>query len=250
LLSSAFLDPEITGGWALLDLNKVQIVGTGGLLEVLAQVTDPRKPRGVRHAQVSVLAVAVCACLSGCKSFVAIGEWAASLSQDLLERLGCRWNFNRASYVPPSESTIRRTLQSVDAADVDRRLGAWLSRQTQGTAIALDGKTLRGSKSDDSKAVHLVSALLHEEGVVVAQQAVSEKSNEITAVKPLLEPLDLEGKVVTGDAMHAQRDHARYIVEEKKGDYLFTVKANQPGLLRDIEDLSPEDFFPSVRRER
>jgi hypothetical protein len=125
-------------------------------------------------------------------------------------------------------------------------VGRWLLAQSEDDGVALDGKTLRGSRSDGGKAVHLMSALLHQEGLVVSQTAVSEKSNEITAVRPLLEPIDIKGKMVTADAMHAQVDHARFIVEEKEADYFFTVKANQPGLLKDIQSLNADDFFPSI----
>jgi hypothetical protein len=178
------------------------------------------------------------------RSFAGIAQWGKELSQELLKRLGCRWDWNKAKYIAPSEPTIRRTLQSIDAEEVDRLIGTWLAEQSSGNALAFDGKTLRGSGKDNGKAVHLLSALLHEEGVVVAQKAVSDKSNEITAMKPLMEPLDLNGKIITADAMHAQVEHARYLKEEKNADYLFTVKANQPGLLKDIKDLGNQDFSP------
>jgi hypothetical protein len=250
MLSSPFIPPELQRGTRsiveLVDLNKVRLEGDGGLVDVLAAVKDPRKRRGVRHDQVSILAVAVCACLAGCKSLAAMAQWAGGLAQPLLKRLGCRYNFRLRRYLPPSEPTLRRTLQSVDADEVDTRVGRWLLAQSEDDGVALDGKTLRGSRSDGGKAVHLMSALLHQEGLVVSQTAVSEKSNEITAVRPLLEPIDIKGKMVTADAMHAQVDHARFIVEEKEADYFFTVKANQPGLLKDIQSLNADDFFPSI----
>lgn len=227
-----------------MDLNKVRIQGEGGLLNALAHVRDPRKRRGIRHSQISILAVGICACLSGMRSFAAISQWGKELSQKLLERLGCRWDWNKAEYTAPSEPTLRRTIQSVDADEVDRRVGGWLAEQTSGNALAFDGKTLRGSGKGDGKPVHLLSALLHEERIVVAQRAMSDKSNEITAMKPLLDPLDLNGKIVTADAMHTQVEHARYLKEDKNADYLFTVKANQPGLLKDIQDLKDQDFSP------
>lgn len=247
-LAGAFLPPNLqTGALAIVDLNEIEIDGEGGLIDILRGVQDKRKRRGVRHAQVAILTTAVAACLAGMKSFASIAEWAANQSQSVLERLGCQWNFRLARYVPPSEPTLRRTLKSVDADDVDRRVGAWLAQQTSGKAVALDGKTLRGSRSEGAKPAHLVAALLHDEGVVIGQTAVSEKSNEITAVKPLLDPLQLQGMVVTADAMHAQVEHARYIVEEKKADYLFTVKANQPSLLREIDDMDNRLFSPCAR---
>lgn len=94
--------------------------------------------------------------------------------------------------------------------------------------MAVDGKTLRGSSGADGKPVHLVSAFLQHEKIVIGQRQVDKKSNEITAFKPLLEPLDLEGRVVTADAMHTQVEHARFIVKDKKADYVFPVK-RKPG---------------------
>ncbi|MEW6663218.1 MAG: transposase family protein [Bacillota bacterium] len=86
----------------ILDLNCVGIEGTGGLLEYLTQMTDPRKRRGIRHTQISILAVAVCAVLSGARNFAAIGEWAGDLSQSLLKRLGCRLSERSGKYTRPA----------------------------------------------------------------------------------------------------------------------------------------------------
>ena len=79
----------------------------------------------------------------------------------------------------------------------------------------------------------------------MAEQRVADKTNEIPCVEPLLENLDIEGAVVTADAMHTQKETARFIVEEKKADYMFTVKDNQPTLRADIELLQLEAFPPS-----
>ena len=102
-------------------------------------------------------------------------------------------------------------------------------------AIAVDGKTLRGARLDDARAVHLLSAMTHREGATVAQCDVDTKTNEITAFAPLLAPLCLTGVVVTADPMHAQRNHARFLVEEKRAHYVFGLKDNQP-LLRDAAE--------------
>ncbi len=101
----------------------------------------------------------------------------------------------------------------------------------------MDGKTLRGSGDGEESPLHLLSAVVHKEGIVIAQKDVSERTNEITRVKPLLEGLNIEGSVVTGDALLTQREIARYIVEEKRADYLFTVKGNQQELHEDIKAL-------------
>lgn len=227
----------------MMDLNRL---GITSLLDVLAGVSDPRKRRGVRHSTVSVLAISVCACLAGARGFTAIGEWASSLNRELLKRFRCRRNPHTGKYEPPSEPTIRRILQKVDGDEVDSSLGGWLAGAASGNAIAVDGKTLRGSGDGERRPVHLITAVLHNEGLVLNQKQVEQKSNEITAFQPTLDPLDLKEFVVTADALHLQKKHACYLKEEKEADYLFTVKANQPSLLQSIENLDNEDFPPSL----
>jgi hypothetical protein len=247
ILSAPFLSPKLTGGErAMVDLNTVSIESKDGLLDYLALLQDSRKKRGIRHSQISILAVAICALLSGSRCFIAIGEWAASLSQEMLKRLGCRYSDRLEKFVPPCESTLRRMMQRVDGDEVDGFIGQWLSPQSQDRAVAVDGKTLRGSGGADGKQVHLLSAFLQHEKMVINQRQVDKKTNEITVFKPLLEPLDLEGKVVTADAMHTQVEHARFIVEDKKADYILPVKQNQGNLFETIRGTRDEDFSPSV----
>lgn len=226
LLSAPFCAPQ-GGTLPMIDLNALNLGPSGGLVDHLRRIPDPRKRRGIRHQQTPILAIAVCAILSGARSYTAIAEWAADLTQEQLSRFQCRYDLNKGKYIAPSEPTIRRTLQSVDANEVDRAITNWLGQAFDSEAIAFDGKTLRGSRDANGTVVHLVSAFVHKEGVVIAQQHVDQKSNEITAVRPLLDPLDLEGKVVTGDALHTQTATARYLKEEKHADYVFTVKDNQ-----------------------
>jgi hypothetical protein len=251
ILSAPFLPPELTGGErAMVDLNTVSIDSKGGLLDYLALLKDPRKRRGIRHTQISILAVAICALLSGARSFIAVGEWAAGLTQDMLKRLGCRYSDRLKQFVPPSEPTLRRTLQKVNGDEIDDIIGQWLYSQSQDRAVAVDGKTLRGSAGAGGKRAHLVSAFLQHEKMTIGQRQVDKKSNEITAFKPLLEPLDLTGKIVTADAMHTQVEHARFIVEDKKADYVFPVKQNQGNLFETVCNTSDEDFSPSAHNNR
>jgi len=226
----------------VIDVNRLPIEGNEGLIDVLRTVVDPRKRRGIRHPLICILAIATCACLSGARSFEAIAEWAAELSRDALKRLGSKRS--RA----PSEKCFRMTLQRLDAPQFDEKICSWLARRKvfADEGIALDGKTLRGAHDGDKSAPHLLSAVLHREGVVVAQVAVGEKTNEIPCVKPLLKDLNIEGAVVTADALHTQKETARFLVEDKKADYVFTVKDNQPTLLQDIKDLGLEAFPPSA----
>jgi hypothetical protein len=132
----------------------------------------------------------------------------------------------------PSEPTVRRTLSRIDAQAFERELGAFLRRIGLGGAVALDGKTLRGSGQDERRPRHLLAVVTHECQGTLAQVAVGDKANEITAAQGLLEPLDLRGQVVTADALHTQSDFARYVVEAKQADYVLTVKDNQKTMRR------------------
>ncbi len=106
-------------------------------------------------------------------------------------------------------------------------------------------KTVRGAYDGNKKAPHLLSAVIHQTGVVLAQREVAEKTDEIPEVQNLLQPLPLTGTVVTLDAMHTQGKTAEFIVEDKKADYVFIVKNNQPTLLEEISSLPTEAFSPS-----
>jgi hypothetical protein len=246
-LVAPFMPPLRTKETSMIDVNSLPLEGAGGLIDELKTVVDPRKPRGVRHPVVTVVAIAVCAALSGARSFTAIAEWAQGLSREALKRLGSkRWK-------PPSEPTIRRVLQGLNANEVDGQIGRWILRQhpvTAGQGIAIDGKTLRGAHDAGQRAPHLLSAILHEEAVVIGQMEVEEKTNEIPNLPELLAPLPVEGAVITADAMHTQTETARFIVEEKKADYLFIVKNNQPTLRQDISALKLESFPPSTQHNR
>jgi hypothetical protein len=230
----------------LIDVSRLPLAGEGGLIDVLEKIRDCRKKRGVRHRLVTIVAIGICATLAGAKSFQAIAQWAAEQSKELRAKLGC------TRPKPPSEPTIRRVLSRIDADEVDRVTGAWLAKlaSEKGDCVAIDGKTLRGSGSGSEPPVQLISALLHREGIVVAQVAVPATTNEITCVDPLLSGVDLKGAVVTGDAAHVQTATAEHLVKDKGADYVFTVKGNQPTLQKHIEDLDPGSFSPSGRNER
>ena len=113
-------------------------------------------------------------------------------------------------------------------------------------AIAIDGKTLCGSHNGVKKAIQLLGAILHKEGIVVAQKKVRDKTNEIPMVKELLKPLALEGAIVTLDALHTQKKTATYLVEKKKADYVLVAKDNQKSLKDDIAAVAEDDFSPSA----
>jgi predicted transposase YbfD/YdcC len=205
----------------------------------------------VRHSLASILAIATAATLAGARSVVAIGEYAADCPQEILARLGAKYHRTHKVYVPPCDETFRRALGAIDTGRLDEVVGAWLFDQARSgvlsesqIVLALDGKSMRGALRGDGRAVHLFSAMVHGTGIVVGQAEVDEKSNEITAFRPLLEGLDIAGCLVTADALHTQREHARFLVEEKSADYLFQVKENQPKLLAAMREIPVEDYSP------
>lgn len=210
-----------------------------GLLAALAAVPDPRKRRGVRHQISAIVALAVCAVLAGCRSFTAMGEWASDASDHVVAALGVAGGV-------PSESCIRRTLQRMDGDELDDAIGEWAAERTEPVGsvrrlIAVDGKRVRGSGSDTCEPRHLLGAIDHVRGVVLAQREVGCKTNEITEFAPLLDGIDLTGAVVTADALHAQRAHADYLVLERGAHYLLTAKGNQPTLFAQLKALPWKD---------
>jgi predicted transposase YbfD/YdcC len=157
----------------------------------------------------------------------------------------------------PCAATLHTIFRSVDRDILERRLGAWaelvvasLPPASTAAAVALDGKTLRGSRKQGAPGVHLLSALSHHVGLTLAQQAVSDKTNEITQVEAVLRQLVLPGRVFTMDALLTQRHVAQAIIDGG-GDYVMIVTANQPQLHADIElvfTLPPAgDHQPSAR---
>ena len=134
-----------------------------GLAPVLSTLPDPRKRRGVRHGLVTLLSVAVCAVVAGARSFVAIAEWAADLPVEVAAALG----INAA---PPSESAVRRLVQRLDPDRFDQAIGAWIQQMCADAApvgppvgrrrvLAVDGKTLRGSRTTTNGARHLLAVI-------------------------------------------------------------------------------------------
>jgi hypothetical protein len=229
-----------------IDVNRLPLEGEDSLRDLLKTLVDPRKPRGVRHPVVTIGALAVCAVLSGARSFCALAEWAQGLSRDALRQLGSQRR------TPPSEPTIRRVLQRLEADRLDAQIGQWLVRQhpLAGRAVAVDGKTLRGGHDSGQSPPHLLSAILPQEAIGLGQIAVEEKTNEIPKLPELLAPLPLEGAGVTADALPTQQETARYLGEDKKADYLFIVKDNPSTLRQDIADLDWKDFPPSAHDHR
>ncbi|CAI7973447.1 transposase [Frankia sp. Hr75.2] len=209
---------------------------------MLRRVKDFRDARGKIYDLDFVLAVAVVATLAGAATYRQIGSHAADLPPGLLAHLGAPYDHFRDRYATPSESTIREVLKEVDADTLDLVIGAWLhERATRGKdgdmVIALDGKVLRGAWTDTNRQVSLFSAMIHEQGVVLAQTRVPDGTNEITQVKNLLKNLKHKrGRTIaTFDAAHTQVKTAIHL-RNRGIDYIMNVKGNRPTLYRQLFD--------------
>ncbi len=211
--------------------------------EVFSIITDPRGRRGRRHELATVLVVALAAVVGGSRSLASIAGWAADLPTWHWPRLGITRR-------PPSLSTIRRVLLRVDPEVVDAVLHAWLATLTpvssRWRAVAVDGKTCRGARGVDGSRVHLFSIVDHATGVPLGQVNAGGKDHEIAAFAAVLDRINLNGVIVTADALHTQRGHAHYL-HRHGGRYVFVVKRNQPTLYDQLAGL-PWSKVPVAHR--
>jgi predicted transposase YbfD/YdcC len=205
------------------------------LIASLHEIPDPRYPRGRRHPLAAILALMCVAMLCGYRSYSAIAEWGRCYGQKLVRALG----FTRDK--TPCAATLYRVLRQLDSPLVEAILSAWAESVLtalppapgEPEAMAIDGKTLRGSRQQGAPAAHLLSVLSHRLGLTLWQQAVADKTNEIPVLEDVLQGLVVEGRVITVDALLTQRTIAQRIVAGG-GDYVMVVKANQPRLHHDI----------------
>jgi len=197
------------------------------------KITDPRIPNKTRHSLLNILTIALCAVISGSEDFYDIEEYAES-KQDFFQ------TFLDLPNGMPSHDTINRVISRLNPEEFSRCIVEWtktISEKLKGV-IAIDGKTLRRSFQDASKKnpLHIVSAWSSENGIVLGQVQTDSKSNEITAIPELLKLLDIEGNIVTIDAMGCQTDIARKILDGG-GDYVLALKGNQKNSLDSIKYL-------------
>jgi predicted transposase YbfD/YdcC len=219
------------------------------LLHALESVPDPRRARGRRHGLQSVLLLGLQAVMAGASSWVAIAQWAATAPQALA-----------VCGAPPSASTFRRVLAGINVIALEAAVTRWVmgrraaqasspreqTRAEQRAVLAVDGKTLRGSRAATGVQTKLVSVYDHTSGLVLTQTAVAD-GDEVAAFTVVLGCLpDLAGCLITADALHCQRGHADFLAA-RGGHYLFTVKANQPTLRQALRRL-PWAAAPGWRR--
>ena len=215
------------------------------LWDALGEVPDGRGRKGRQLPLPAVLALSIAAMLSGADSLISIFRWGRRLKPEALHLLGFE------DGIAPCHATYHYVFRSLDGDALARVLGAFALGEASAGHIAIDGKTLKGSRRHDAKALHVLSAFATGLGAVVGDLVVKPDENEITAALALLKGLPLEGAIISGDAIFCQRQICQQI-RNANGHYLFSVKSNQPELHAAIAE-SFGDFPPlgqSQRRRR
>lgn len=212
--------------------------------EVLAEIDDPRHPKGTRHPLAAILSLCVVAMMAGAKTPKAIANWWQNRIGlgPFLERLGFTKEYG------PSKSTLYLVLSMITVEQFEAKVSQWIEEnwgdlpqlgEDEYEGIALDGKMLRGSRKQGANHTHLLGALSHRLGFIVSQLGIDDKTNEIGAMPEFLAGLVIEGRVFTMDALLTQRNIAQTIIDGG-GDYVMIVKENQPQLYADIQELFAE----------
>jgi predicted transposase YbfD/YdcC len=214
------------------------------LAEHFTQIEDPRR-QGFAHRYdlVEILVITTCALFSEVEGFEDIADWA-HVKETWLRQ------FLRLKNGIPSPDTFARVFRLLDPKAFESAFRAWVGQTLPAfRQLAIDGKSLRGSVDAGKSALHMVSAFATDIGLVLGQEAVADKSNEITAIPALLEALAIKGCLVSIDAMGCQKEIASSI-RARHADYLLAVKNNQPKLRTALEDafaqMSDDEGFEHI----
>ena len=196
------------------------------LAPYFAQLEDPRSLRNQRHPFITLIGTSLLASLAGIDSFSGIQDFV-EMHQEELEKY---FDFPHG---PPSHDTYQRLWDGLSPEQFKADFSEFIAslEKVASEVISLDGKTIRNSGKE--KALHIVSAWCHNNHLVFAQEKVHAKSNEITAIPKVLDALDLENKIITIDAMGAQRGICQQILDGQ-GDYVISLKGNQGTLHEEV----------------
>ena len=196
-------------------------------------LTDPRQQSKVRHNLLKTIVMVICAVIADCDVWEDIADYCRVKETWFREALGMELKNGI-----PSHDTMQRIFEMLDPKEFEKCFAEWVSSvctRKERQVISVDGKTVCGSRNADKNPIHMISAWANDAQLVLGQMAVDEKSNEITAVPKLLDMLDIEGHIITADAMSCQKEITK-TVTEKKADYVIGLKENQPSLYRDAEE--------------
>jgi hypothetical protein len=209
---------------------------TRTLWDALCGIEDRRGRKGRQYKLQSLLGISIAAMLAGANDLIAIFRWGRRLKSEALALFGID------DGVAPCHATFHYFFKSLDADALASALGKFALGDDRARHIAIDGKTLKGSRRLDAKALHVLSAFATDLGTVIGDLVVEPDQNEITAAMVLLKGLPLDGAIISGDAIFCQREICRHI-RDANGHYVFVVKDNQPALKAAIAE-SFGDFSP------
>ena len=205
--------------------------------DTFEKIEDPRCDRKKMYSVSEIFLVALCAIICGANGWKDMEDYGKAKCAYLRQ-------FFDFTHGTPSDDTFRRFFRAIDPSSFQNLFREWvgtLAKKVDASVIAIDGKASRHSFDGDEKMLHMVNAFASDARIVLGQEKVSEKSNEITAIPKLLEWLDIKGSTVTIDAMGCQYKIAEQIVD-KKGEYIFSLKGNQSGLVEEVQS-----YFTSPR---
>src|SRR4051812_32928580 len=207
------------------------------VMEHFENLTDPRMERRKLHKLHDIIFITIAAVICGCDEWNDIEEFG-TIRYDWLKTI-----LELPNGIP-SHDTINRVFSLLDPRQLQQCFTSWIqavAKVAEGSIISIDGKRMCNSGEGGSKAlIHMVSAWCGANNMVLAQQKVDDKSNEITAIPALLDILDIKGCLVTIDAMGCQQDIAKKIVS-KEADYILAVKNNQEHLCDDLQEAFEQD---------
>jgi len=210
------------------------------LKDELRMVKDTRRQWGnKRHKLEDIIIIGLCTVICCGEDFVDMEEFGKDREEWL------RGFLELPNGIPDSD-TFRRVYEQIDSKELAKSLTAWLENagRSGGRNVNLDGKTICGSENEEHSAYHVVSAWVNENSITLGELAVEEKSNEITAIPELLDLIDIEGDIVTIDAMGCQTEIAGKI-RERKADYVLALKDNQKILHEDVRE-----YFDWIEKEK
>lgn len=207
-------------------------------LDHFKDLKDYRVERTKLHGMNEILFLTLCGVLCGCEGWTDIEDFGKSRLIMLRKYLPFKNGM-------PSDDTLRRFFRSIDPQELNRCFMSWIGaivkqEHLNGSVIAIDGKTAKSSHDAEQAPLHMVSAYATDLRLILCQEKVADKSNEITAIPKLLSLLDLRGAIVTIDAMGTQKKIAQAIIE-KEGDYVLALKRNQGDMYEEVDTFFQEE---------
>lgn len=215
------------------------------LKSIFSELEDPRIDRTKFYPLLEIILLTISAVISGCQTWDEIADFGEA-------KLGWLRQYLPFENGVPSHDTINRVISRIDYRSFEESFICWtntLLQLPEGAIISIDGKTLRGSidRHHSKSAIHLVNAWCNDVELILGQYQTEDKSNEITAIPQLLDLLDIEGSIITIDAMGCQKDIAAKIIDYK-ADYILALKANQGELFEEVQKLF--EFLPAATQDQ